>query len=127
MTSTGRTGLSRKQLAALSKWANKPREERPDETKFRTLWDGLNQFVIERGAQITSMKYTNPVRLEIPLDSPLADKLKELGYDLVFVQRESRIGGIAAPPTVGPRWRRGAITSGYGFCTVDVFELRLPK
>src|SRR5215467_3988215 len=101
MTSTGRTGLSKKQLASLSKWANKPPTESPDQTtqKFRDLWDSLNQFVIERGAQITSPKYANPLTLEIPLDSPLADKLKELGYDLIFVQRESRIGAIAAPPT----------------------------
>src|SRR5262249_43192019 len=128
MTSTGRTGLSKKQLAAMSKWANKPRTESLDQTteKFRDLWDALNQFVIERGAQITSVKYANPLTLEIPLDSPLPDKLKELGYDLIYCERTTRIGGTATP-AYHTRWRRGPITSGYGFNTVDVFLIRLPK
>jgi len=125
VTSTGRTGLSKKQLASLSKWANKPRTESSDQTKFRDLWDSLNQFVIERGAAITSPKYENPLRLEIPLDSPLADKLKELGYDLIYRNEETRIG---APVSEPGRWgRRRDLNTSYGFRTVNVFELSLPR
>jgi len=71
-------------------------------------------------------KYANPLWLEIPLDSPLPDKLKELGHDLIYCERATRIGGAAAPD-YGARWRNGAVSAGYGFRTVDVYSIRLPK
>ena len=40
-------------------------------------------------------------RPEIPVDSPLAEKLRELGYDLIFRSEESRLG---APVSEPGRW-----------------------
>jgi len=68
----------------------------------------------------------NRDRLEIPLESPLADKLKELGYALIFCERPTRIGGTATPD-YNARWRNGVASAGYGFHTVDVYLIRLPK
>jgi hypothetical protein len=93
--------------------------------KQRDLWDAVNQFVSERGGAITSVRYGNPIRLEIPLDSPLADKLRELGHDLVFRNEETRIGPPVAEPVLwGQRVRRN---DAYAFRAVNVYELRLPK
>jgi hypothetical protein len=118
--------LTKKQIASFSKWANRPRTDQPNEitAQRRDLWTALNQYVIERGAAIVSVQYANPVRLEIPVDSPLADKLRELGYDLIFQSQESRIGAM---PVEYDRRGRPRMTSGYGFSMRDVFLVRLPK
>jgi hypothetical protein len=58
------------------------------------------------------------------LDSPLPDKLKELGHDLIYCERATRIGGVATPDA---RWRNGRVSAGYGFTTADVYLIRLPK
>jgi hypothetical protein len=113
----------------LSKWANRPRTDDKKGTitqQHRDLWDALNQYVTERGGAITSVRYASPIRLEFDPESPLADKLKELGYSLTFLERDGRWGGPATPDH-DARWRNRAVTSGYGFRTVDVYELRLPK
>jgi hypothetical protein len=132
MTPNQRVKLSKLQLAKRnSKWVTQKPTASEEAAKItqqrRDLWDALNQYVTERAGAITSVKYANPVRLEIPLDSPLADKLRELGYDPVYLSDETRIGGVAAPDPDAVRWRQGVKTSGYGFRQVRVFELRLPK
>jgi hypothetical protein len=73
---------------------------------------------------IVSVEYANPVRVEIAPDSELPARLRELGYDLLYRSSETRIG--AAPVEYDQRGRP-RMTSGYGFHTVDVFELKLPK
>jgi hypothetical protein len=112
-----------------SKWAQKPGTV--DETakvseRQRDLWDALNQYVTERGALIVSVKHANPLTLEVPLESPLVDKLREQGLDLIFCERRNRLGGVAVPE-YDTRWRKGVVSGGYGFTTVDVYQIRLPK
>jgi hypothetical protein len=120
--------MSAKDRASLSKWANKPRDEanKVDQRK-RDLWDGIHSFVGERGGAIVSVRYVWPIRLEVDPESKLPDKLRELGYDPVYLSDETRLGGVAAPDPDAVRWRQGVKTSGYGFRQVRVFELRLPK
>jgi hypothetical protein len=119
--------LSKLELARRnSKWVQKPNtaeEKAKIDQARRDLWLALNDFCLERGAQIVSPRFANPVRLEIPLDSPLADKLKELGHDLIFCEQTTRIGA----PVSGQRGRWVDSNRAYSFRTVDVFELRLPK
>jgi hypothetical protein len=118
--------LSKKQLATLSKWAAQPKADEGLSDRYRELWDRLNQYVMERGGQVTSVRYANPIRLEVPLESPLADKLRGLGHDPIFLERTTRLGGVAAPD-YHARWRKGVVSTGYGVTTVDVYEIRLPK
>ncbi len=119
--------MSKKDITTLSKWANQPRREGEAaiSQRQRDLWDALNQYVTERGAAIVSVKYANPVRLEISLDSPLADKLRDLGHDVIYKSEETRIG---APISEPGRWGRPRnLNNGYSFRSVAVYELRLPK
>jgi hypothetical protein len=117
--------LSKKQLAAMSKWAAQKPDAVAEKAKItekqRDLWDALNQYVTERGAMIVSVKHANPVRLEVPLDSELPAKLRELGYDPIYCEQATRIG--APVSTKRGRWTN--LNNGYSFRTVDVFELRL--
>jgi hypothetical protein len=122
-----RNTMSKRDIAAMSKWAAaRPRTGEATITqKQRDLWDALNSYVMERGAAIVSAKYANPVRLEIPVDSPLPDKLRGLGYDLIFRSEETRIGApIAEHALWGQRSNRN---NAYSFRAVTVLELRLPK
>lgn len=112
----------------VSKWAvNQPREENAAKIseQRRELWQALNQFVMERGGAIVSPMFAFPVRLEVATDSGLPERLRELGYDLIYRNEETRVG----PPVSEPRrWRqRPRLAIGYGFRTVDVFELGVPR
>jgi hypothetical protein len=126
MTQPQRKGLSKKQLASMSKWANRPRPESPDQVteRQRALWDAINELAVAGGAAITSPKYADPLRLEISVGSSLADTLKEFGHDLIFLERATRIGGNATPD-YGARWRQGVVSGGYGFTQVDAYSIQL--
>ena len=96
----------------------------PPTERQRAIWHGLNDYVSERGAMITSIPYARPIRLEVPLESPLPDKLRAMGWETVFKESLTRIG----PPettTVGGKRPRPA--TGYAFRMVNVFELRMPR
>src|SRR5262249_16615023 len=110
--------------AALSKWANKPHAE-PDQItkKRRETWENLNQFLIENGASITSVRYASPVRLEFDPESQLPERLHELGYDLNFLEQTTRIGS----PVSARRGRFLDYNASHSFRSVNVYELRLPK
>jgi hypothetical protein len=117
--------LSKKQIAA--QWAKWPRTESPNQIteRQRDLWNALNQFVTERGGAIVSPMFASPLRIETALDSELPDKLRELGYDLIYREQDTRIG---APISKPGRWGRPRdLNAGYSFRAVDVYELRLPK
>jgi len=91
--------LSKKQIAAMSKWAaqrpNAAEEAAKISQQRRGLWDALNDFLRQNGAAIVSVKYANPVRIEMAPDSELPARLRELGYDLVYRNEETRIGAGA--------------------------------
>jgi hypothetical protein len=125
MFSQRRNVLSKEARAKLSKWANRPPTDNKDgiSERQRNLWIALNEFVMERGGQITSVLYANPVRLEVPPESELPAKLRELGYDPVYCEQTTRIG--APVSTKRGRWTN--LNNGYSFHTRDVYELRLPK
>jgi hypothetical protein len=96
----------------------------PPTERQRAIWHGLNVYVSERGAMVTSIPYAQPIRLEVPLESPLPDKLRAMGWETVFKESLTRIG----PPeteTVGEKRPRPA--TGYSFRMVNVFELRMPR
>jgi hypothetical protein len=80
--------MSKKDIAAMSKWAtNRPRAEQPSITsERRALWDALHEFVRQNGGAISSVKYASPIRLEVPTDSPLPERLRALGYDPIFLR-----------------------------------------
>jgi hypothetical protein len=116
--------MSKQAKAALSKWANKPREE-PDQItkKRRETWDNLNQFLIENAASITSVQYASPIRIEVEVNSTVPQQLADLGFDPIFISEETRIGA----PVSAMRGRYYDRNSAYSFRCVHVFELRLPK
>jgi hypothetical protein len=121
-----RNTLSKLEHAKLnSKWATKPDRNEPTiSQRQRDLWDALNNFCMERGAAIVSVKYANPARIEIPVDSPLADKLCEAGFDPIFCEQTTRIGPAVEHALRGWRSNRN---SAYSFHTVDIFTVKLPK
>jgi hypothetical protein len=61
--------------------------------------------------------------LEVDPESKLPDKLRELGYDPIFLERDTKLG---PPISVRQGWRAN-LNNGYSFRTVNVYELRLPK
>src|SRR6516164_7286946 len=64
----------------------------PPTERQRAIWYGLNVYVSERGAMVTSIPYAQPIRLEVPLESPLPDKLRVMGWETVFKESLTRIG-----------------------------------
>jgi hypothetical protein len=109
-----------------SKWVTKPSQTQDGAIDRVRIWDGLNVFAAKHQARIISPAHSYPVRLETPPDSDLPDKFRSLGYDVVFKSEDTRIGGPVSPEYQA-RWRRGVKPTGYGFYTVSVFELNLPK
>jgi hypothetical protein len=73
--------------------------------------------VIERGAALTSIPNIFPARLETHPDSPLPAKLRELGWDVVFREKQTRLG---------PQIETHSFGNSYGFRTVDVYDTALP-
>jgi hypothetical protein len=120
-----RNTFSKMDRASLSKWAVQRPKVDPNEIsqRQRDLWDALNQYVTERGAAITSVRYANPLRLEVLPDSPLPAKLRELGYDPVYCEQTTRLG---APVSTRQGWRTN-LNNGYSFRAVDVYTVKLPK
>ena len=108
-----------------SKWvAQKPNDDANKiDQRQKDLWDGISNFCHERGGAIVSIKHIWPIRLETDPDSPLADKLRELGHDVVYREQTTRIG---APVSTRDGWRSD-LNNGYSFHTRNVYELRLPK
>ena len=109
-----------------SKWTQKPSagdEKAKLDQHRRDLWNAINQFVSERGGFVTSVQYTSPIRIEVPPDSELPAKLKELGYDPIYCEQATRIGA----PVSSQRGRWVNYNSAYSFHVRDVYELRLPK
>jgi hypothetical protein len=117
--------LTKKQIVSFSKWANRPRADQPQITEQRrNLWTALNEFIRQNGGSIVSLQFTSPLRLEVPINSPLPERLAALGYDPIFCEQTTRIG-----PQAVQHDRRGRAlpTTGYSFNTFDVFHLKLPK
>ena len=73
---------------------------------------------------ITSIPYARPIRLEVPLESPLPDKLRAMGWETVFKESLTRIG---PPETKTVGGKRPRPTTDYAFRMVNVFELRMPR
>src|ERR1700741_290798 len=96
--------LSKKQIAAMSKWAaqrpNAADEKAKAQQQHRELFDGLNEFLIKNGGAITSVKYASQIRLELVRGSSLAASLTAMGFDPIFVEQVSRFGPIAAGPVL---------------------------
>jgi hypothetical protein len=120
--------MSKKDRATLSKWANRPASSEKGSEERSRLWTNLNDFVNRQndGSRVTSVPGTSPVQLEVLPDSDLPDKLTKAGFELIFRSEETRLGGTGAPEYQA-RWRRGRQSAGYGFYTVSVFDIRLPK
>jgi hypothetical protein len=115
--------LSKQDVARMSKWANRPREENKIDQARKDLWDGINNFCNERGAAVTSVRHTWPIRIECDPESELPKRLRELGHDPIFLQQETRIG---APLSSRQGWRTNS-NAAYSFHTRDVYELQFPK
>lgn len=112
--------LTAKDKTAMSKWATKPA---PDAAKIdRTrLWESLNAFVMKHQARIVSPLHSFPLRLQVPLDSELPQKLKDIGYNCTFKSRDTIIGAPMAD------WRAHNYNTGHVFRVVQTFELDLPR
>ena len=96
----------------------------PPSERQRAVWDGLNVWVGDRGGQITSQPYAQPIVLEVPLDSPLPEKLRSLGWDPIYRGRETRIGTAPAEyDRAGPQ----RPVTGYAFNQRDVYHLVAPR
>jgi hypothetical protein len=123
--------LSKKDIASMSKWAAQRPNAADEAAKIsqqrRNLWDALHDFIRKGGGAIVSLKYENPVRLEIPVDSPLADKLRELGWTLIDRGQETRIGPQMLTHDLKGRPKdRPALGSGYAFNQRLCFDVLLP-
>jgi hypothetical protein len=117
--------MTPKDRAALSKWANRPQTDDKNAVsdRQRSLWTAVNEFCQERGGEIVSQQFASPIRLEVPLDSELPAKLRELGYDPIFTEQTTKIGA----PVSGSRGRFRDFNGAYSFRTMNVFLLKLPK
>jgi hypothetical protein len=116
--------MSKEAKLAMSKWANKPREESDQITKKRRdTWDNLNRFLIENGASITSVQYASPIRIEVEVNSTIPQQLRDLGFDPIYLSEETRIG---APVSTRQGWRHNGNTA-YSFRRTCLYELQLPK
>jgi hypothetical protein len=71
-----------------------------------------------------SLQFTSPLRLEIPTNSPLPERLRALGYDPIFCEQPTRIGPQAVQHD---RSGRALPVTGYSFSLHDVYLLKLPK
>jgi len=116
--------LTRKDKISFSKWATQPAKDVPiDRAK---MWEALNDYVNQHGGRIVSPMHSYPLRVETPPgDSTLPDKLKGIGYSVVFKCTETRIGGPHRPEYAA-RWRYRAIPTGYGFFVVQIYEVNPP-
>jgi hypothetical protein len=118
-----RNVLTKKDKLALSKWAAQPSRDAPiDRAK---LWEAINDYVNQHGGRIISPMHYYPLRVELPPESTLPDKFRKIGYTVDFRCKESRVGGPASPEYAA-RWRRRWPSPGYGFYTVEVFEINPP-
>jgi len=99
----------------------------PISERQKALWQGLNQYVIERGAALTTIPNIFPARLETHPDSPLPAKLRELGWDVVFREKQTRLGPqIETHDAKGREKPKPSFGNSYGFHTVDVYDIALP-
>jgi hypothetical protein len=106
-----------------SKWANHSRSDGKIDQRKKDLWDGIHQYIGERGGAITSVRHVWPIRLEVDPESELPAKLAELGYDPIFCEQATRIG---PPLSSRAGWKTNS-NAAYSFHTRDVYELCLPK
>jgi hypothetical protein len=125
MAMTPRAQWSRSEMAkSVSRWKSAPSGGATSEQR-RNLWTALAEFVRQNGGFVVSLQFTSPLRLEVPTNSPLPERLRALGYDPIFVEQASRFGPIiAAEPVLR---KRRVTTPTDGFRAVDIFEVRLPK
>jgi hypothetical protein len=77
----------------------------------RELWDNLNRYARENGANVVSIPGTSPLRIEISKNSNLPTMLANAGYQCHQAGRTTRIVGDAKNP----------------FEQMDVIEVDLPK
>ena len=75
--------------------------------KRQDLWDAMHEFIRNHGGVVTSVSGTKVVRVEIPKESALPSKLRDLGYDPRHIGMTSR-------------------TVSGGFTSVDIIEISLP-
>jgi hypothetical protein len=125
MSNDGRTAKLKAGLA--SKWANQPRGETSEKIsgQRKELWAALNQFITENGGWTTSVPGYSPIRFEATEHSRLPLELTKLGYTLLPRGTTTRIGSGGSE--YSPRLRKTIPSAGYGFLTVAVYELDLPR
>ncbi|MFZ2078024.1 MAG: hypothetical protein WAV38_15505 [Xanthobacteraceae bacterium] len=118
-----RAQLSRSAMAKAVRWKSPGGANGKISEQRKDLWHGINNFVMERGGAIVTPMYVFPARIEVEPDSKLPERLRALGYDPIFCEQTTRIGGAT------PTHRRGRTQpgSGYAFHAVDVYELTLPR
>jgi hypothetical protein len=128
-----RNTLSKRDAARLNnKWATPPSQQptAADKAKItqqrRDLRLTLNEYIGRHGGSITSPPFADPIRLEVPPDSDLPQRLQEIGYDPLFLEQTTRIGSLAVEPTLWGQ-RRRTVPGAQGFRTVNIFLLALPK
>ncbi len=61
--------------------------------KYQNLWETLNQFIRQSGGFLISSPAEKYLRIEVPNESALPDKLFDLGYDLRPAGANTRIVG----------------------------------
>ena len=118
--------LSKRDLAGLGKWANRPASAQTKKVgeERKKAWTSLNEFITERGGRVTSVPYALPLRAEVGTDSTLADQLAKSGCRVVFVCRETRVTGAQA---ISPKVERLTRTVPSAFCEMSVYEVDLPR
>lgn len=75
--------------------------------KRKDLWDAMHTFIRDHGGIVTSVPGAKVVRLEIPKESALPSKLRDLGYDPRHCGATTRI-------------------TPNGFKAIDIVEIALP-
>ena len=76
--------------------------------KRQDLWNAMHEFIRNHGGVVTSVSGTKVVRVEMPKESALPSKLRDLGYDPRQCGRTTRI------------------TPAGRFTTTDIIEIILP-
>jgi hypothetical protein len=94
-----------KPKAAYIDWRNRPYATNAgteEKRKQSERWAALNAFIRKHGGAVTSPP-GKLLRIEVMKDSPLSEKLRELGYNVAQCGSVTRVTGA---PSISPRTER---------------------
>jgi hypothetical protein len=125
MAHSERPHQTRAEMARAVRWKSAPSGATTKQHRD-SLWTSLREFIERAGASVSSVPFTWPIRIDIPIDSPLPERLRALGHDIAFCEQVTRLNAPTAQEP-GRYGRPRDVNNAYSFDSFDVFYLKLPK